>query len=82
MDSSRDADFKHLRSVIANPKKPRGVKRAAHIAAKKIVSQMRDRKLTQMRHRLVKAARAHDEHVEWKLTNQIRDYLKQERLDK
>lgn len=80
MDSTRDADLKHIRSVMNDPSRSLARKRMAYKAAKTIVKQMRDRKLREMRHRLVKAARAYDESSEWKLTNLIRDYLKQERM--
>lgn len=81
MDSSRDADIKRLRIVMNDPKRSLARKRLAHKAMKTIVRQMKDRRLTAMRYRLIKAARAHDEKVEWKLTNLIRDYLKQEKMD-
>lgn len=64
-----------------DPKRSLARKALAHKTAKAITRQMKDRKLTAMRHRLIKAARAHDEKVEWKLTNLIRDYLKQEKMD-
>lgn len=64
-----------------DPKKSLARKRMAYKAAKTIVRQMRDRKLIKLRHRLIKAARAHDERIEWKLTNLIRDYLKEEKMD-
>lgn len=82
MDSSRDADLRRLKAVMNNPEKSRGIRRTAHRTAKAIVKQMRDRTLREMRYRLVKAARAHDPNVEWKIANQIKDYLKQEKLER
>lgn len=64
-----------------NPNDSLARRALAHKAVKVIVRQMKDRKLTKMRHRLIKAARAHDLVVEWKLTNLIRDYSKQEKMD-
>src|SRR5690242_20362962 len=81
MDSSREVDLKRLRVILHDPKRSLGRKRMAHKAMKTIVKQMKDRKLTTMRYRLVKAARAHDLQAEWKLTNLIRAYLKQERME-
>lgn len=81
MDSSRDADLRRLRAELNNPRTSLARKVVVHRIAKKIVGQMKDRKLTAMRHRLVKAARAHDMEVEWKMTNLIRDYLKEEKMD-
>ena len=82
MDSSRDVDLIRLRAVLNNPKKSLGRKRMAHKAMKTIVRQMKDRKLMSMRYRLVKAARAHDLHTEQKITDLIREYLKQEKLER
>lgn len=81
MDSSREVDINRLRKALNDPKRSLGRKRMAHKAMKNIVKQMKDRKLTNMRYRLIKAARAHDLHTEWKLANLIRDYLKQERYE-
>ena len=81
MDSSRDADLRRLRVAMNNPKDSLARRALAYKAAKVIVKQMKDRKLTKMRHRLIRAARAHDLVVEWKLTNLIRDYLKEEKMD-
>lgn len=45
---------------------------------KKIQSQLHDKKLASMRERLVKATKAEDKLEMWKITNQIKDYAKEE----
>lgn len=40
-------------------------------AIKKIIAQLRDRKLMRLRERLIKATIAGDQHMVWKLENQI-----------
>lgn len=82
MDSSRDADLRHLREALNDPTKSLARKRLAHKALKTIVKQMKDRKLTGLRYRLIKAARAHDMHAECKITALIREYLKQEQPER
>lgn len=81
MDSSREPDIRRLRDAMNDPTRSLGRKRMAHKAMKVIVKQMHDRKLTSMRYRLIKAARAHDLKAEYKITNLIREYLKQEKLE-
>ena len=48
----------------------------------KIQSQIHDKKLASMRERLVKAVKAKDKNETWKITNQIKDYAKEERMEK
>jgi hypothetical protein len=43
-------------------------------AIRSIVASLRDRNLMKLRARLLKAAAYHDEHAEWRLTNQILAY--------
>lgn len=50
-------------------------RQAADRAFKKIASQLADRKLMDMRMRLIGAARAGDELEQHKITRQMRDYL-------
>lgn len=81
MDRSRLADIARLNQVIYNPKKSRATRQWADQAKKIIVRQMRDRKLRHLREQLVSAAAHFDEKSELKLMNQIKNYLKQEKIE-
>lgn len=81
MDRGRLADIKRLNEVINNPNKSKGVRRVADKTKKIIVTQLRDRKLRHLRYQLINAAAHYDEKAELKLMNQIKDYLKQEKIE-
>jgi len=81
MDIGRLADIKRLNAIINNPLKTKGARKRADEVKKSIVKQMKDRKLRRLREQLVSAAYHYDEKVELKLVNQIKSYLKQEKIE-
>jgi len=81
MDKGRLADIRRLNGIINNPNKTRVARKAADRTKKIIVRQLRDRKLRHLREQLVSAAAHYDFTAEMKLANQIKSYLKQEKLE-
>lgn len=81
MDVGRQNDLLRLQAVIDNPRKSLAAKHYAANVQADIVKQMKDRKLSKLRLMLVKAAQNFDETEEWKIANQIKDYLKKEKLE-
>lgn len=81
MDRSRLADIQRLNKVIYDPRKSKVTRMWADKTKKIIVRQMRDRKLRHLREQLIGASAHYDEKVELKLMNQIKDYLKQEKIE-
>lgn len=82
MDESRLKDLARLQAVIDNPHKSYAARYQADRAKQNIIRQSKDHKLLRMRERLVKAARASDAYEEWKIANQIKDYLHEQKMDK
>lgn len=74
MDSSRDEDLKRLKSVFENPNKSKFVRNQAHTSLQSILRQIKDRKLTSMRQRLIGAIRAEDETETARIQEQIKEY--------
>lgn len=81
MDEARLKDIAHLQSVIDNPLKSKWVRNKAHLTKQHIVAQMKDGRLRDMRWRLIQAVQANDELEEWKIANQIKDYLHERKLE-
>lgn len=81
MDIGRQNDLKRLQAVIDNPLKSNAAKHYAANIQSDIIRQSRDRTLTKLRLRLVKAAQNFDELEEWKIATQIKDYLKKEKME-
>jgi hypothetical protein len=82
MDEGRYYDLRNLQAVIDSRLKPHDVRRAAYKSKVLILRQVNDKGLTRLRERLIKAAKAGDEKEEWKISNQIKDYLHEKKLDK
>lgn len=82
MDNGRLKDLKRLQAVIDNPLKSQASKKYARGIQHDIIRQLKDRKLRKLRLMLVKAAQNYDEVSEWKISCQMRDYLKQEKMDR
>lgn len=80
MDQGRYKDLAKLQVVLDDPTKPVSVKRQAYSVKQDIIRQLKDKKLTALREQLVKAAQNFDELAEWKISNQIKDYMKKERM--
>lgn len=81
MDESRAKDLAHLQAVIDNPLKPYLARYRANKAKQAIIRQMKDRKLCRMRERLIKAAKALDEEAEWKISQEIKYYLRENHME-
>lgn len=60
MDNSRDPDLKRLHAIFSDLSKPKFTRATAYKSYQKIQDQVKDRKLTSMRSRLVQAIRAKD----------------------
>jgi hypothetical protein len=75
IDSAREKDLYMLNRKLNDPTIPVADKRRYNVAHKKIMVQLKDRKLSQLRERLTRAYFAEDKLETWKITNQIKDYL-------
>lgn len=82
MDKSRIKDLAQLERLINDPSKSSVSRRGADKARKNIIEQIKDKKLQLMRERLIKASEASDERAEWKISNQIKDYMNEARVAK
>ena len=63
---------------LNDPKTPMATKRKAHRLKAKLQKEMKDPILATMRERLTKAASADDKLEIWKITCQIKEYMKEE----
>lgn len=81
VDSSRLKDLSMLRAWIDDPKYSIDRKKMFQRTFDKIVAQMRDPKLAGLRERLMKATKAEDKLEMWKITNQIKEYMHEEKLE-
>lgn len=82
MDIGRRKDLEQLDAVLSDMSKPYGVRQHAYRAKQAIIKQLQDKGLQELRNRLMKAAAANDEVEEWKISNQIKDYLHEKKLEK
>lgn len=78
IDSSRIRTIARLNQDLHDPSVPMSTKRKAHKLKQTLQKQMKDRQLSRMRERLNMASAANDRYEMWKLTCQIKDYLKEE----
>ena len=78
IDTSRIRTIARINAELSDPSVPMSTKRKAHKLKTKLQEQMKDRKLSIMRERLTKAVSSNDKYETWKLTCQIKDYLKEE----
>ncbi len=60
MDASRNADLSNLHRLFSDPTKPKHVRAWAFEGYQKIQAQVKDKTLTGLRLRLIRAARASD----------------------
>lgn len=77
MDNSRDHDLAELSKRMNDPTKPMWVRKSAWRTFNKILSQVSDKKLVELRHRLIRANIASDVAAVAKIELQIKDYTKQ-----
>ena len=81
MDLGREVDLIRIANVLKDPNSDERLKRVAVRTRTKIIRQLHDRKLNHMRDRLMRASYANDEWAMWQMTNQIKDYLGEERIE-
>jgi hypothetical protein len=81
VDTSRIKDLEMLQKWMDSPNFTPERKQMFHRTVKKIVTQMKDPRLGAMRERLMKATKAEDKLEMWKITNQIKDYMHEEKLE-
>lgn len=74
MDASRDADFSNLHRIFNDPMQPQWKRRQAFQGYQKLQEQVKDRKLSGLRLRLIKALRADDTKAVSKIERQINEY--------
>lgn len=76
MDNSRDHDLIALHKRFNDFSLPKLTRTRAWRSFNKILAQVRDKKLVEMRHRLVRAKLANDSDAADKIELQIEDYTK------
>ena len=81
MDEGRYHQLRELQKVLDDPTRTRFAKKSAYRTQQDILRQLKDKKLTHLREQLLNAANAGDKHAEWKISCQIRDYLKKEKVE-
>lgn len=81
IDSGRLADITEMKNEMNDVTLPMINRRFAYKAYKSIMRQLHDKQLARMRERLVRASDAKDRAEVWKIRNQIKDYLNEERLN-
>lgn len=80
MDQGRYNDLAKLQAILNDSSKSVSDKRKANSVKQDILRQLKDKKLMALRERLVRAAQNFAEEAEWKIANQIKDYMKKERM--
>lgn len=81
VDKARILDLEELKEDFENPRLTAETRKQAFRAWKKIMNQVKDPQLAEMRERLHLAGDAKDRYEVWKIRNQIKDYLGEERFD-
>ena len=74
MDGTREGELKRLHEVFNNPLKSRHERRLAHDTFNKILRQVKDKHLTELRRRLIRAHQANDTEAAEKITDEIEVY--------
>lgn len=74
MDASRDADLSNLKRIFDDPMQSMWKRKQAYKGFQRIQEQVKDRKLSGLRHQLIGAVRAEDNNVIWKIEKQIQEY--------
>ena len=74
MDNTRDHDLRALYERFNNPEVPMYARTRAHRTFIDIQRQVKDPQLTELRHRLTRAARNSDTDAVERITLQIKDY--------
>lgn len=66
-----------FKSKMNDPLRSKNYRATLYVAYKKVLAEVNDTKLMEMRRRLILAMKAGDERAEWKIGNQIKSYLNQ-----
>lgn len=74
MDGTREGELKRLHEVFNNPLKSRHERRLAHDTFNKILRQVKDKHLTELRRRLIRAHNAEGVDAAEKITDEIDEY--------
>ena len=74
MDGTREGELMRLNRVFNDPLKSRHERRLAHDTFNKILRQVKDKHLTELRRRLIRAHQAGDTDAAEKITDEIEDY--------
>lgn len=74
MDSSREADLSALHKRFQDTDLPMGTRQQAYRTFQTIQSQVKDKGLNELRHRLIRAHRANDVHEAEKIEQQLKEY--------
>lgn len=74
MDNSRDSDLGALHERFNDLTLDKDIRQRAYHAYQDIQAQVKDRKLTALRYRLIRAHRASDNHEIGKLESQIHEH--------
>ena len=74
MDWTREGDLTRLHKVFNDPLKSRHERRLAHDTFNKILRQLKDKKLTELRRRLIRANIADDDAAVERITEEIHEY--------
>lgn len=74
MDNTRDHDLRALYERFNNPDVPMYARERAHRTFLNIQRQVKDPRLSELRHRLTRAARNNDTDAVERITLQIKDY--------
>jgi hypothetical protein len=78
IDTSRIRTMQRIQRELDDPKVPLHTKKKAFRLKSKIQHELKDPILANMRERLTRAVSAGDKYETWKLTCQIKDYMKEE----
>lgn len=82
LDSSRIKDLSQLKEWMDDPVNHSRARREMYGRTfRKILRDAKDEKLGKLRERLTRATFAEDKYEMWKLTNLIKDHMKEERVD-
>lgn len=82
IDKSRQADIYYLTKALKDPTVSKANKAKAYKSLCRIRRELKNPVLSNLRRRLMNAGDAGDKNGQWKIAMQIKDYLKEERLEK
>lgn len=80
--STRDADIKEYLDIIDDMSRPYVERKRYWKHLQDVIRQSKDRKLEHLRTALIKATQANDKLWMWKYQGQIKQYIKEEHLER